>query len=439
MTTPGTADPKRKFVWTALVLSLLGVVIAAYLLYEHYTRGAMLGCSKNGTFDCEAVNTSVFSEIKGIPMALYGLVGYVLAAILVFRRLRVGPEEGDGSLALAWCFSVLALAMDGFLLWAQVARIHHYCPWCMTTYVISAGLFITTVIALGSPARAFAAIGRDWRELGGAKPLAWGLIVLILATVGLIGAKKPPEGVGTWCLGWRLCTNESTGAPTIGPLTGHSFEDEARERILHAPFLDPGPGGGYARGPANPILTIVEFGDLECPACRRFSWVMDSFLQNHPNEVRQVFRHYPLDQLCNSHVHVRIHEFACATARAAEAAGLQGKFWDFEEDVYKQNDASGNFINKPDLTPAGLEARAKALGLNVDQWSKDTGSDPVISKILDDVEIGAQMGINSTPTIFVNGRMVAGGASEETLEVWLKMAKKGELDPHGPKSAAASN
>ena len=423
-----TADTKRKFVLAALLCCLVGAAIASYLLWEHLTGGAMLGCSKNGTFDCETVNRSVYSEIKGVPIALWGLVGYLVTAFLVGRRLRVGPVVGEGSLAIAFLFALMALAMDAFLFLMQSSDLHAYCLWCIASYFASAGLLATTWIALGSPARVGPGLRSEWEGLGKSKTLGYVLIAVIGVAFGMVLFRKPPDGVPNK---WKIFNAPPEGGISL-PGLGMGVSAKAREEIEHAPFLDPGPGGGYARGAAEPKLTIVEFGDLECPACRHFSWTMDEFLTKHPNDVRWVFRHYPLDLLCNPNVRRKIHEFACVTARGAEAAGLQGKFWDFESDVYKQNDDKGQYIAKPDLSPASLEERAKRLGLNIPEWKKESESDAVMSKIIDDIAIGAQVGLESTPTIFVNGRMISGGRDLPTLEAWLEMAKKGEL-PAKPK------
>ena len=141
--------------------------------------------------------------------------------------------------------------------------------------------------------------------------------------------------------------------------------------------------------------------------------------------------------VCNPNVHRKMHEFACACARGAEAAGIQGKFWEMEHEIYSQTDDKGQFMPKRDLTDPGLEAKATKVGLDLSKWKEDQGSEPIMAKISDDVETGVHVGIESTPTLFVNGRKISGGKDVKTLEKYLDLAKKGKLNPRGPAASGS--
>ncbi len=136
-------------------------------------------------------------------------------------------------------------------------------------------------------------------------------------------------------------------------------------------------------------VTIVEFGDYQCPACGASYPVIEQILKDYPKKVNFVFRHFPLP----------LHLNSLEAAEAAEAAGEQGKYWQMHELLYKnQSDWSESkavleiFINY-----------AKELGLNIDLFKSSMSSNKFIDKINSDKNDGTSLGINSTPTFFVNG------------------------------------
>src|SRR5207245_1076044 len=105
---------------------------------------------------------------------------------------------------------------------------------------------------------------------------------------------------------------------------------DPRAEIDRAPLANPGAAESVCKGPPDAILEIVEFSDLQCPACREAAWILDGWQSRRRAEVRLCFRHYPLDPACNSEVSHAIHPHACEAAYAIEAAGRQDRFWQFE-------------------------------------------------------------------------------------------------------------
>jgi len=144
-----------------------------------------------------------------------------------------------------------------------------------------------------------------------------------------------------------------------------------------------------SRGPKDAKVTMVEFGDFQCPACGAEHPVLQSILHDYDGRIRFVFRHYPLS----------IHANAQLAARAAEAAGKQGKFWEFHDYLYEhQNDWS--FQIKPQ---GKFEDYAKQLGLDVAKFTTDETDGKLSDKIGQDMGDGNALGVNATPTIYVNG------------------------------------
>jgi protein-disulfide isomerase len=163
-------------------------------------------------------------------------------------------------------------------------------------------------------------------------------------------------------------------------------------------------GASPVQGPEKAALTIVEFSDLQCPYCAQTAPVLDSISRAYPNDVKIVFKHFPLS----------FHPQAKAAAAAAMAAGKQGKFFEFRYKV------APHFRDLKDSLYLGL---AKDLGLNMEQFKRDMALTPQVEQILEqDMSLGRKIGVEGTPTIFVNGRL-AQDRSFEYFEHMIKQSK----------------
>lgn len=141
-------------------------------------------------------------------------------------------------------------------------------------------------------------------------------------------------------------------------------------------------------GPTDAPVTIVMFSDFQCSACAATHPILKKAIAEYEGKVRFVVRDFPLES---------IHENAFAAARAAAAANAQGKFFDLIEILYKNQEA---------LDVVSLRKYAAEIGLNAGQFDIDFNSPKVADEIRKDIADGEALGINSTPTIFINGRRV---------------------------------
>jgi protein-disulfide isomerase len=146
---------------------------------------------------------------------------------------------------------------------------------------------------------------------------------------------------------------------------------------------------GPARGPDSAPVTIVEFGDFQCPYCRQAESSLRAVLAQYPGEVRVVFRNLPLSQ---------IHPQAGLAAEAAVCADHQGKFWQMHDAMYADQSA---------LTLDALKDTAKRLGLNVAQFSTCLAGG-VPASLDDDLKAAQTLGLTGTPYFFINGRPLDG-------------------------------
>ncbi len=143
-----------------------------------------------------------------------------------------------------------------------------------------------------------------------------------------------------------------------------------------------------ASGPSTAPVTVIMFSDFQCSACAATHPALKKAIEQFPGKVRFVVRDFPLES---------IHENAFAAARAANAANAQGKFFEYTEILYKNQGA---------LDAASLKRYATQVGLNAAQFDIDFNAEKAAAEIRKDVADGEAYGINSTPTIFVNGRRV---------------------------------
>jgi len=145
----------------------------------------------------------------------------------------------------------------------------------------------------------------------------------------------------------------------------------------------------HVRGSA--LVVVIEYGDYECPYCAR----TDRLLADLP--VTRVFRHFPVASK---------HPRARALAHAAEAAALQGRFWEMHDSL---------FADQGRLDDPHLWERAGALGLDLERFERDRRSDQVAARVTADFRAGLRAGVASTPTLFVDGEHHPGAPSDELL------------------------
>jgi len=146
----------------------------------------------------------------------------------------------------------------------------------------------------------------------------------------------------------------------------------------------------HVRGNPDAPVTLEEFGDFQCPPCGQFAVFVEELLREYDSRLRVVFRNFPLPA----------HEHAREAALAAEAAGFQGKFWEMHDTLYREQSSWSKAPNAREL----FESYAGTLGLNMDQFKKDMDSDKVKQKVDSDRALGDSLGINVTPTMFINKR-----------------------------------
>jgi protein-disulfide isomerase len=206
-------------------------------------------------------------------------------------------------------------------------------------------------------------------------------LLIILAVLG-----------GALAAGWYLTrSSDSTGPSNISAANSTAPASSPLPRISSS--AEPGAQPPHAIGPEDAPATLEEFGDFECPPCALLHPVLKTMENEFGPRLRVIFREFPL---------VPTHPHALIAARSAEAAGLQGKFWEMH-DLLFQNQRTWH--EQFDARPT-FEGYAQKLGLDLERFKRDVSSQVVEQRIFLDGKRAHALGVKGTPTVFLNGREV---------------------------------
>lgn len=389
-TVPAAPVPKRRL-WL-LVFSALGLLSAGASTVVHYrlleTAGYTSFCDINTTFACTEAYLSRYGSFAGVPVALLGFLWFVLAGGFSWLSVKGNPEVRESAPGYLFLLSTIALAMVLYLAYASLAVLKTLCIFCAGTYVAVAGLFLISGSVMTYPMTSlprFAA--RDLRRLVAA-PLALVLAVVFLGGAASAIALFPRDAARAAAASPEAQSQAATGQ------AGQSGPSEFQRWYEQQPIADPGVAAEGAR------VLIVKFNDYQCPACgqshRDYIPVLAKYEASHPGAVRLVVKDYPLDPECNFNTPGGAHHAACEASAAVRLAARNGRRAEMEEWLYN---------NQSTLTTASVRQAAQAIG-GVSDF--DAQYPAMLQAIRGDVAAGGALGVRSTPTFYINGRMVRG-------------------------------
>ena len=160
----------------------------------------------------------------------------------------------------------------------------------------------------------------------------------------------------------------------------------------------------HLRGTRDAQVTLVEYGDFQCPYCARAHVALTELMQQHGERVALVYRHLPL---------VDLHPLAAPAAQTAEAAGAQGKFWDMHDALFEQQDM---------LDEDALPALASNLGLDAERFARELDDGKHRARVEQQADQARALGARGTPTFFINGERYHGDSDHASLATALKKA-----------------
>ncbi len=348
-------------------LTLLGLFDSLYLLWVYASPSQPMVCLGGG---CDQVRASRFAHIAGVPTPLYGVVMYVTLALLIFAEPLVAPATGALLRRAVSVIAALGVVASAALTAIEAFIIHAWCTWCVLQSIAVTIIFIVSLTLLGARfddrARSRAAF---WRHA----------LVLVLAIV-----------VGSRAFTW-LQSREQAPVEAAAP----SAPDVASRLVR--------PDSHSTGNPQAPV-TLVEFGDLQCPSCVAAEPEMRELRRLYRNRVRFVFRQFPLES---------VHVYALKAAEASECAAQQGKFWQSLERFYSANG---------DLKDESLLRYAAELGLDTAMFQSCLGSGATRAVIQRDREDGRALGVRGTPTFFLANQRIIGAPEMPQFQQMLNQA-----------------
>lgn len=380
-----------------LVLALIGLAVSLELSYTHaqLSRAIVPACNVNSTINCEVVLSSDYAYVFGVPIAwtaVAAYLGFALAALVAWRaRSAQRRRQAAGAIFVA---AVAALAFSAYLAVVSVFVLSAICPFCTALYVVNIALVFATA-RLASAAQAATRDQRTWQ-----------------ARARLIGAGAAAALV---LLAGTLVWKVGAAIDDLTPAQICERDPAFCEAYRAMPVVALDLAGGHVKGSATPQVTIIEFSDFECGHCQKAARSLKEALPRFAKDVQVRFHHFPLDGACNPEIpEGRGHRYACLAAMASECAAAQGKFWEYHDLLFEQ---------QPAFDRASLIAYAERLGLDRGPFVACLDSDAPRAAIARDVAAAQRLKIESTPTVFFNGRTFRGAPNAQQLGYAIQLER----------------
>jgi protein-disulfide isomerase/uncharacterized membrane protein len=393
--------PRRAATVTA-ILSLVGAGIGATLAAIHRNLAASTGytsfCNVRENINCDLVLSSEYAYFLGFPIAWWAVLTYAIgaaaAAVAMFSRSATRRREAAG---LLLGLAVWAVAYSVYLAFISLVVLRTICLLCSALYLINAGLLVSTWV-LFSATRTEGKTGARAKETWQWRTRLVVAGAALTVVVFLVFALR--EGLGR------------------DPKTLSAEEVAQQYPEFHAwytalPVAAVDDGGRHVRGgPAG--VVIVEFSDFQCPHCARAYRDLKRVLPRFGSDVQVVFRHFPLDKSCNPAVTSSAHPYACLAAAASECAAAQGRFWEYHDVL---------FDNQSSFSRDHLLRYADNVGLERAQFVACLDSDAPREAVRRDIAAAEKLGITSTPTFLLNGRVLRGALESNKFEYAIRLER----------------
>ena len=384
-----------------LAFAALGLGAASTSSYVHYKllteQNYSSFCDVNATVSCTQAYLSPYGSFLGVPVALFGVLFFAFVLLLVALGGRDGAPARDAVPAYVFTLSTIGLAFVLYLAWASYTQLHTFCVLCALTYVSVIAIFIisggaTTFPMTTLPRR----VPRDVRALF-SSPVAIVTGLLFLFGAGTLIAYFPTE------------------APRQAPVAIRPLGDDERAKLAQWYELQPVAQPAIPNEGAKVFVAI--FSDYQCPHCRAAHDAYKPLIAKYAGDPRVKFalKHFPLESECNPNSG-NVHSASCEAAAAVVMARATGKA--------AQMDA-WLFDNQDRLTPSVVRQAGRDVGGIADF---NSGYAEALKQVRAEAVLGGQLGVGSTPTIFLNGRKLGAGvvdpsALDALIDLELKRTK----------------
>jgi protein-disulfide isomerase/uncharacterized membrane protein len=371
--------PFGVYYWTVTALSLCGLLDAIYLSISHYRVYADIGyssfCAISQSINCDTVSQSPYSIFLGIPVPLWGVIGY--AFMLILLQLAGGkPAEEKRLWTLLFLVSMAFSIYSVILALISNFIIHSYCIMCIVTYGINFMLlFYTYLIRKRFGIKGvFKTLKNDIAFLWRRKTcsLSWFgpffmAIILLLLFFPVYWSFEPPE---------------------LSAYIPHGITADGHPWI----------------GAENPQIEIVEFADYQCFQCNKMHFFLRQMMVKYPGKIKLIHRHFPMDHEVNPIVKEPLHPGSGKMAMLTIYAASQNKFWQMSDLLFS--------IAR--VTPKiRIKELADKTGLNYNELSRAITNREIQYKLKKDILDGLKLGITGTPSFVIDGNVYRGQIPQE--------------------------
>ena len=370
----------------AIVLSILGITLGAVALYLHQEISSSQGeyssfCDVSQEMSCDAVLGSTHATFLGTPVATWGIVGWLFALGLSFWTFQAKGREQITRATYLLAISGILLAVSLYYLAVSIFVIGVFCPICLSLDATALALF---AVALGQVRTLQAGAPKSWQP----KPILGGAALAALAVVAILFAaqEEPAPQLSAAATGVEIRREDP-----------RFYVYYTSQNVVEQPL----PANVSPDGAA---ISIVEFSDFQCPHCRRAFFDLERAIAASGMDVELYHRNFPLHPDCNPAVKGTAHDMACDAAYASWCAHEAGQGHAFDRAL---------FANQSSLSASTIASIGNSLGMNVADLKSCMASPAARAAIDQDLAAGRALGISSTPTIFINGRMLKGGVTPQ--------------------------
>jgi protein-disulfide isomerase len=391
----------NQFVIISIIIAVLGLAVAVYATMHHLQLKELgatdFACNINQTFSCDEVAKSKYSELFGIPLGVWGFSYFASCLFLLISIWKFPKSRNEAQIAYSYVvpISVLVSIVLGII---SLGVLKAVCITCLATYALTlAQAGILVVYRENVNWRA------DFKTLSNALTIPISVVLVCVVIYNFAKPEKTPkhQDLPQNNAGQNVNPNDSTqnlsAVTTEIPINRSAYS---------------GLGEDYRKGTNDPKVMIVEFADFQCPACKRAAETLADFVTEFGDKIQVVYKNFPLDSACNSSVKSKIHPQGCRAAILARCAGQINQFWAFHDKVFNQ---------QSDVSDEKLNEWAKEVGLNDARIKECLESKDILAKIADDVALAEKLGVNATPSIFLNGHKFSGGRFDELRPIVEKM------------------
>ena len=365
------------------ILSLVGIIITIKLACIYYVANfqkyALSSfCSINDFIDCDGAARSILAQFWGIPLAYWGLFFYVTVLFLtfvdklknvkIFGFLKVFKNPMSYIAFLGTVAFVVSMVLAGMSLF----KINKLCILCLITYFIDLAIALT---AFGAKPKQFVQAMKDTFVdfIAGVKSYPKTFVVLLIMATSF------------------LCYSGITDN-FVPHIKKHKSIMKYR-KITYNPYRVT----GNELGDTNGTVVIELYSDYVCPLCYIHNIMLHQAVKELSN-VKIVHHNLPFDKECNPYININMHPGACYMSRAAIASRNQGKYWGMSSLLYE---------NQPQKEEDLLKL-VDELGMDKAKFLKDMEAESTYKEIEDEVFKANEMGLDATPTMFVNGEEYVG-------------------------------